>query len=78
MTAPDQHRYFTYADGVGRSHGHVVEAGSYEAAAVGYTEIYSPPVDGDDEIRIFVTDMDDGQEHCFTIDLGDGTAHPCD
>lgn len=78
MNQPEQHSYYAYADGVGRGHGHVVEAGSYEAAAVGYTELYSPPVDGDGEIRIFVTDLEEGQEHCFTVDLGDGAAEPCD
>lgn len=77
MTPPEQHRYFAYADGVGGAHGHVVEAGSHEAAAVGYSELYSPPVDGDDEIRIFVRSLDDGQEHCFVVDLGDGQAEPC-
>ncbi|MDQ1153052.1 DUF5961 family protein [Brevundimonas sp. SORGH_AS_0993] len=78
MTEPEQQRYFAWADSVGRGHGHVVEAGSYEAAAVGYTELYTPPVDGDGDIRVFVAGLDDGQEHCFTIDLGDGHAEPCD
>ncbi len=78
MAEPEQHRYFAYADGVGRAHGHVIEATSYEAAAVGYAEAYSPPVDGDNEIRIFVTSLDEGEEHCFTVDLGDGGAEPCD
>ncbi len=77
MTQTQQHRYYAYADGVGRSHGHVVEAPSYEAAAVGYTEIYAPPVDGNNEIRIFVTSIDEGVEHCFLVDVGDGQAEPC-
>ena len=78
MIEPEQHRYFAYAEGLGRAHGHVLEAGSFEAAAVGYTELYSPPVDADDEIRISVADLEGGQEHCFVIDLGDGQAEPCD
>lgn len=77
-TPPDPQRYFAYADGVGRAHGHVVEAQSYEAAAVGYTELYAPPVDSDGDVRIFVTGLVDGQEHCFVVDLGDGQAEPCD
>lgn len=77
MAEPDQHRYFAYADAIGRAQGHVVEAASYEAAAIGYTEIYAPPVDGDNEIRIFVTNLDEGEEHCFVVDLGDGQAEPC-
>lgn len=78
MTEPEQHRYFAWSDGLGRAHGHVLEAPSFEAAAVGYTELYAPPVDADDEVRIFVRGLDDGQEHCFTVDLGDGAAEPCD
>ncbi|WP_392353984.1 DUF5961 family protein [Brevundimonas sp. LF-1] len=77
MIEPEQHRYFAYAEGLGRAHGHVLKAASFEAAAVGYTELYSPPVDADDEIRVFVADLDGGQEHCFIIDLGDGQAEPC-
>ncbi|MNU25339.1 hypothetical protein D3C71_136800 [compost metagenome] len=77
MIEAAQHRYFAYAEGVGRAHGHVIEAPSFEAAAVGYTEIYAPPVDADDEIRVFVAELDGGREHCFVIDLGDGQAEPC-
>jgi hypothetical protein len=77
MIEAAQHRYFAYAEGVGRALGHVIEAPSFEAAAVGYTEIYAPPVDADDEIRVFVAEMEGGQEHCFVIDLGDGQAEPC-
>ncbi|MBD3832545.1 MAG: hypothetical protein IE910_04215 [Brevundimonas sp.] len=77
MIEAAQHRYYAYAEGVGRAHGHVIEAPSFEAAAVGYTEIYAPPVDADDEIRVFVAEMEGGQEHCFVIDLGDGQAEPC-
>lgn len=78
MHEPEQRRYYAWADGVGRAHGHVVEAGSSEAAAVGYTELYTPPVDGDDTIRVFVAGLDAGEEHCFVIDLGRGEAAPCD
>ena len=79
MTRPEQHRYFAYAEGLGRAQGHVLEAGSFEAAAVEYADLYTPPVDGDDEIRIFVADLDGGQEHCFVIDLSDdGQVERCD
>lgn len=70
-------RYYAYADGVGRAHGHVIEAGSHEAAAVGYTELYSPPVDGDGALRIFVSSLDEDREHCFRVDLGEGASEPC-
>jgi hypothetical protein len=78
MRAPDIQRYFAYADAVGRGHGHVVEAASYEAAAVAYAEIYAPPVDGDNDLRVFVQD-EDGLEHCFTLALDAGAdPEPCD
>lgn len=77
-SATEPRGYFAYADAVGRGHGHVVQAESFEEAAVAYVEIYAPPVDGEDEVRIFVRDPDDGAEHCFTIDLGHGgTPEPC-
>lgn len=78
MREPDTHRYYAYADAVGRSHGHVVAAPSYEAAAVAYAEIHAPPVDGDETLRVFVQG-EDGLEHCFTLDLDDGgDPEPCD
>ena len=77
MTAPEQHRYFAYADGAGKGHGHVVQAGSYEAAAIGYTELYSPPVDTDGQVRIVVSSLEHGRDHCFIVDLAEGAAEPC-
>lgn len=78
MSQAEQRDYYAYADGVGRSHGHRIKAQSFEAAAVGYTELYTPPVDGEGDIRIFVSDLAEGQEHCFVVDLSDGQAEPCD
>ena len=78
MREPDIQRYFAYADAVGRAHGHVVAAASYEAAAVAYAEIYAPPVDDDNDLRVFVRG-EDGLEHCFTLDLDKGAdPEPCD
>lgn len=79
MSEQTAHRYFAYADAVGRAHGHLVTAESYEGAAVAYAEIYAPPVDGDNDVRIFVQGADDGVEHCFMLDLDTGAApEPCD
>lgn len=77
MILSEPHRYLAYADGLGRAHGHVIVASSYETAAVGYTELYTPPVTAEGDVRIFVTGLEDGQEHCFIIDLGGGGAEPC-
>ena len=81
MTSPRplaaHRRFFAWAEHAGRAHGHVVEATSYEAAAVGYAELYSPaPADGG-EVRIHVAGLDDHRQHCFRIDLDDDTARAC-
>jgi hypothetical protein len=78
MPEAEQHRFYAWADDVGRVHGHVLEAPSFEAAAVGYVELYAPPVTGDEDLRVFVTDLEGGGEHCFTIDFGDGRVEACD
>ena len=77
MIEAAQHRYFAYAEGVGRAHGHVIEAPSFEAAAVGYAELFFPPVNAGNAVRLFVADMAGGHEHCFVIDLEDGQAEAC-
>ncbi|WP_292035569.1 MULTISPECIES: DUF5961 family protein [unclassified Brevundimonas] len=79
MTPASTQSFYAYADAVGRSHGHTVSAESFEAAAVAYVEAWSPPVDGDNHVRIFVIDPADGVEHCFTLDFDQGGApEPCD
>lgn len=79
MPDTSTHRFYAYSGAVGRGHGHTLEAESVEAAAVAYVEIWSPPNEGDNAIRIFVQDPDDGIEHCFTLDLDQGGApEPCD
>lgn len=79
MTAVETHRYYAYADVVGRSHGHSVQAESFEGAAVAYVETYSPPVDGEGDLRVFVISPDDGVEHCYTLDIdAGGSPEPCD
>ncbi|KQW81975.1 DUF5961 family protein [Brevundimonas sp. Root1279] len=70
-------RFFAWAEHAGRAHGHLVEAASYEAAAVGYAELYSPaPIDGG-EVRIHVAGVDDHRQHCFLVDLDDAAARVC-
>lgn len=70
-------RFFAWAEHAGRAHGHLIEAASYEAAAVGYAELYSPAPEDGGEVRILVAGVDDHRRHCFLIDLGDETAEPC-
>lgn len=59
-------------------HGYRVEAESFEAAAVGFAERWAPAaMDGPDHaVSVLVLDPDCGEQHCFTIELGE--ASPCD
>ena len=77
MTETGHNRFFVYAEDAGRAHGHIVEAPSFEAAAVGYGELFFPPVNAGNEVRLFVADMEGGREHCFVIDLENGQAETC-
>lgn len=77
MNQPEQHLFYAYADGGGKGHGHVIRAAGYEAAAVGYTELYSPPVDMEGHVRVVVSSLEHGRDHCFVIDLAEGAVEPC-
>jgi len=58
-------------------HGHVVEAASFEEAAVAFVERWSPSVDHDGDVALIVRDQGDGRELCLTLDLDSGEAKPC-
>jgi hypothetical protein len=69
-------RFVVHAHHVGAHHARLLEARSFEAAAVTYVEDLH--VLGDDqEIRVIVREVDTHQEHCFRIDLERGEAAPC-
>jgi hypothetical protein len=70
-------QFYAYADS-DRAHGHTVEATSWEGAAVGFMERYSPTADADGEVRVHVRSPETGLEHCFVIDLDDGRVASCD
>ena len=55
MSGTGHNRFYVYAEGAGRAHGHVIEAPSFEAAAVGYAELFFPPVNAGTEVRLFVS-----------------------
>lgn len=54
----------------------IVEEPTFEAAAVTYIEdfVASPPVP---ELRLFVTDIEDGHQHCFMLDTDTGELETC-
>ena len=59
----------------GERRGLVVEAASFEAAAVAFLE-REAPADGGDAVLI-VCEAETGHEHCFRIDLAMGVTTPC-
>jgi hypothetical protein len=67
-------RYRTHASGSG--HAHLVEATSFESAALAFTEGHAALADGG-EIRVIVQSEDGGPEHCFIVHLGDGDVEAC-
>jgi len=52
----------------------VTTADSFEEAALRFAERWS----GAEEMcRVIVVDTDTGEQHCFTIEVGQGLAEPC-
>lgn len=56
--------------------GHVVEASSFEDAALCFAEDQHPVADAD-EVSLMVEDLETGVRQCFTIDLATGETAPC-
>ncbi|WP_297800744.1 DUF5961 family protein [uncultured Brevundimonas sp.] len=54
----------------------LVEEPTVEAAAVSYIEdfVTSPPVP---ELKLWVTDIEDGNQHCFVLDTDSGDLEAC-
>lgn len=71
------HRFRVHARDGDRSHGRVLEESSFEAAAVAYLEDFVSVGAEAHEIRVIVTNLDDGHEHCFLVDLDTGETAPC-
>ena len=77
MPATDTRAFDVHAAHEGRHARHRVEGRSFEDAALAFADQWGAATpDGD--LQVIVRDADDGREHCFTIDLGDGAARSCD
>lgn len=72
----DPRKFCVHAADLGHT-SRIVEEASFEAAAVAFAEDYPLVVGDDDDLRVIVRDMADGQEHCFRINLDSGTTAPC-
>jgi hypothetical protein len=67
-------RYRAHASGSG--HSHLVEAASFETAALAFTEDHAA-IAADGELRVIVQSEDGGPEHCFIVHLDDGAVQAC-
>jgi hypothetical protein len=69
------HPYSVRASNESRDHGHTVEADDFEAAAIAYTESWSPA--DADEVSVIVRERETGREQCFCVHIGTNEAEPC-
>jgi hypothetical protein len=74
---PEIQTYRVHARDDDRSHGHAVEAASFEEAAIAFVEMWRPAVDAHNEVSVIVRETESGVELCYRIDLDDGGAAPC-
>jgi hypothetical protein len=69
--------YTARATGDPRAQAHPVpEAGTAVEAALLFVEKWLPDAD-DGSVSVIVTEGETGCEHCFRIDLDEGSAAPC-
>ena len=57
---------------------HLVEGVSFEDAALHFVEDHHPVAHADDEVSLYVEDVESGEQQCFRIDLETGEAAPCE
>lgn len=57
--------------------GHVVEGVSFEDAALGFVEDHHPVAGPDEEVSLYVEDLETGERQCFRIDPETGETAPC-
>lgn len=58
------------------AHAHIVEATSFETAALAFTEDHAA-LAADGEVRVIVQSEDGGPEHCFVVHMDDGDVEAC-
>ncbi|MBU1348013.1 MAG: hypothetical protein KKA16_13820 [Alphaproteobacteria bacterium] len=70
---PQAARYLAHTDA---GHCHILEARSFEDAAMSFAEAHAPMAE-DDALRVIVQSEDGGPEHCFVIHLDSETVEAC-
>ena len=61
---------------LGHSRRVVIEP-SFEAAALAYVEEWPHSIDDSKAVNVVVRDLENGHEHCFSIDLDTGETGEC-
>ena len=70
---PQAARYVAHTES---GHCHILEARSFEDAALHFAEAHAPWAE-DDELRVMVQAEDGGPEHCFVIHLDIEAVEAC-
>jgi len=77
MTEPSlQRRFSVHGVAESASRGHVIEGVSFEDAALHFLGDHHPVAD--DEVSLYVEDLETGERQCFRIDPETGETAPCD
>lgn len=75
---PAQRRFCVHGVAETVSRAHLVTGHSFEDAALCFLEDHHPIADPDDEVSLYVEDLETGERQCFRIDLTTGETAPCD
>ena len=79
MTEPSlQRRFCVHAVAEAASRAHVVEGVSFEDAALHFVGDHHPAADEDDDVSLYVEDLETGERQCFRIDMATGETEPCE
>lgn len=60
------------------SRAHVVEGVSFEDAALHFLGDHHPVANAEDEVSLYVEDLETGERQCFRIDPETGETAPCE
>lgn len=77
MTEPSLQRRFCVHDAFQANRVRIVEGLSFEDAALHFVADHHASAE-DDEVSLYVEDLETGERQCLRIDVERGTAAPCD
>lgn len=73
-----QRRFCVHGVAESASRAHIVEGVSFEDAALHFVGDHHPVADADDEVSLYVEDLETGERQCFRIDPETGETAPCE